>query len=242
MNGSSSRTLSAPLTCLMAVMAISCAEQIQATEVTAHVEVKVSGASKGRAQHANQDVVLWLTPVGDTTANMPTIKQGRYELAQKNKEFHPHLLVVPVGSIVDFPNQDPFFHNVFSLFNGRRFDLGLYESGTSRSVHFDRAGISFIFCNIHPEMSAVVVSLPTPYFATSTPEGSLVIHDVEPGTYDMHLWAVGSSDKLTSALVHRTTIEGVNADLGAFTVETTPPGSHKNKFGEDYDMHQPQQY
>ncbi len=223
-------------------MAIACVNRAQATEVTAHVEVKVTGANKGSALHGNQDVVLWLTPAGDTAANMPALKQGHYELSQKNKEFHPHLLVVPVGSIVDFPNQDPFFHNVFSLFNGRRFDLGLYESGTSRSVHFDRAGVSFIFCNIHPEMSAVVVSLPTPYFATSTPEGLLIIHGVEAGSYDMHLWAIGSSDKLSAAPVHRTSITGDNVDLGTFTVETTPPGSHKNKFGEDYEIQGPQQY
>jgi plastocyanin len=228
--------------CLLASMAIAFALRVHATEVTAHVEVRVAGASKDRAQHGNQDVVLWLTPVDATAAQLPAGNQERYQLTQKNKEFHPHLLVVPVGSIVDFPNQDPFFHNVFSWFNGRKFDLGLYESGTSRSVHFDRAGVSFIFCNIHPEMSAVVVSLPTPYFATSTPEGSLVIHDVKPGSYDMHLWAVGSSDKLTSALVHTATIEGDNVDLGSFTVQTTPPAAHKNKFGEDYDMPQPQQY
>jgi plastocyanin len=223
-------------------MSVACATQAHATEVTAHVEVRVSGTSKGRAPRGNQDVVVWLTPVGDAAALMPAVKPGRYHLVQKNKEFHPRLLVVPVGSIVDFPNQDPFFHNVFSLFNGRRFDLGLYESGTSRSVHFDRAGVSFIFCNIHPEMSAVVVSLPTPYFATSTTEGSFVIHGVEPGSYDMHLWAVGSSDKLASAPVHRTTIEGDSADLGIFTLDTNSQGPHENKFGEDYDMQQPQQY
>jgi plastocyanin len=187
-------------------------------------------------------VVVWLTPVGDTEAHVPGVRPSHYQLVQKNKEFHPRLLVVPVGSVVDFPNQDPFFHNVFSLFNGRRFDLGLYESGTSRSVHFDRAGVSFIFCNIHPEMSAVVVSLPTLYFAISTTGGSVVIHGVEPGSYDMHLWAVGSSDKLMSAHVHRTTIEGDSADLGTFTVDATPQGAHKNKFGEDYDIQQPQQY
>jgi plastocyanin len=228
--------------CLLASIAVACSIKAKAAEVTAHVEVKVAAASKGRTPHGNQDVVLWLTPVGATAAQMPATTQRRYQLAQKNKEFHPHLLVVPVGSVVDFPNQDPFFHNVFSWFNGRKFDLGLYESGTSRSVHFDRAGISFIFCNIHPEMSAVVVSLPTPYFATSTPEGILVIHDVKPGSYEMHLWAIGSSDKLSSALVHAATIEGDNVDLGTFTVETTPPGPHKNKFGEDYDTDQPQQY
>ena len=88
-------------------------------------------------------------------------------LVQKNKSFEPHILVVPAGSMVEFPNRDPFFHNVFSLFEGKRFDLGLYEAGTSRMVRFDRPGISYIFCNIHPEMSAVVITMATPLYAIS---------------------------------------------------------------------------
>jgi plastocyanin len=89
---------------------------------------------------------------------------GSFTLLQKNKMFTPHLLVVPVGSSVAFPNADPFFHNVFSLFDGRRFDLGLYEAGSTRSVVFSREGVSYIFCDIHSEMSAVVIALATPYY------------------------------------------------------------------------------
>ena len=74
---------------------------------------------------------------------------GRYTLLQKNRTFIPHLQVIPAGSVVQFPNADPFFHNVFSLFNGKRFDLGLYEAGSSKSVTFPREGVSYIFCNIH---------------------------------------------------------------------------------------------
>ena len=81
--------------------------------------------------------------------------------------FTPHLLVVPVGATVAFPNADPFFHNVFSLFDGKRFDLGLYEAGSSRNVHFERKGISYIFCNIHPQMAAIVIALTTPLWATA---------------------------------------------------------------------------
>src|SRR5246127_2367910 len=103
--------------------------------------------------------------------------------------FTPHLLVVPMGSQVEFPNQDPFFHNVFSLFNGKRFDLGLYESGTSRAVRFDREGVSYIFCNIHPEMGAVVLALNTPYYAVSGAAGMVTIHNVPPGSYRLHLWS-----------------------------------------------------
>jgi hypothetical protein len=109
-------------------------------------------------------------------------------------------------------------------------------------VHFDRPGVSFIFCNIHPEMSAVVVSVPTPYFASSAPDGSLVVPNVTPGTYDMHLWAIGSGDNLSSAQSQRIVVEGTSTDLGVFTVQTSPVGPHKNKFGDDYDLQHPRQY
>ena len=75
--------------------------------------------------------------------------------------------MIPAGGKVEFPNHDPFFHNVFSLFDGKRFDLGLYESGTTHFVQFDKPGISFIFCNIHAQMNAVVIALNTPYYAIS---------------------------------------------------------------------------
>src|SRR5882762_1954412 len=100
----------------------------------------------------------------------------------------PHVLVVPVGSAVDFPNRDPFFHNVFSLFDGKRFDLGLYEAGASNSVRFDRLGVSFLFCNIHPEMSAVVIAVDTPYYGVSDRAGNITVSGVPDGTYEVHVW------------------------------------------------------
>ena len=120
-------------------------------------------------------------PVSSKAANPP-------QLLQRNKTFEPHVLIVPLGTMVEFPNQDPFFHNIFSLYDGRRFDLGLYESGTKRSVKFDRPGVSFLFCNIHAEMSAVVLSVDTPYFALSDRNGNVTIRDVPDGRYQMHVW------------------------------------------------------
>ena len=208
----------------------------QATEVTAQAKVKFTGASSKSEHRSNDGVVLWLTTVD---AALPARSSGQtrnhFQLAQKNKQFVPHLLVVQTGSVVDFPNFDPFFHNVFSYFNGKRFDLGLYESGSSRSVHFDRPGISYIFCNIHPEMSAVVVSVPTPYYATSSSSGSLVIRDVAPGNYTMHVWAMGNSDASLAAIGRRITVSGESIDLGTLALEESAPGPHKNKFGQDYE-------
>src|SRR5215472_18187758 len=127
------------------------------------VTIQVSPIS-GKA-HAPAAVV-WLDPV-DTSGAVSAATPGRFTLLQKNRMFTPHLLVIPVGSTVLFPNADPFFHNVFSLFNGKRFDLGLYEAGSSREVVFSKPGVSYVFCNIHPAMSAVVLSLTTPLYATA---------------------------------------------------------------------------
>ncbi len=214
----------------------------QPTEVTAQAQVHFSGA-KVSEHHSNEGVVLWLTPIDvPLPPQVPGQPGNRPLLAQKNKQFVPHLLVVQVGSTVDFPNLDPFFHNVFSQFNGKRFDLGLYESGSSRSVHFDRAGVSYIFCNIHPEMSAVVVSVPTPYFAMSTAAGNLTIHDVAPGTYMMHVWAMGSSDSDLATAGRRISVSGTTVDLGTIALQESLQGPHKNKFGEDYNTSKPSSY
>ena len=160
----------------------------------------------------------------------------RLRLLQKDKRFEPHVLVVPVGAAVEFPNHDPFFHNVFSLFEGKRFDLGLYEAGTSRLVHFDRPGVSYIFCNIHPEMSAVVVALKTPYFAISDAAGKIAVTRVPVGRYVMQVWAEGVSAENLKAMNREITVSGVEHALGVIrVVEDAPPAPHKNKYGRDYD-------
>jgi hypothetical protein len=150
--------------------------------------------------------------------------------------FMPHLLVVPTGSQVEFPNMDPFFHNVFSLFNGRRFDLGLYESGTSRSVRFDREGVSYIFCNIHPEMGAVILALSTPYYGISGENGVVVLHNVPPGSYRLNIWSENGqvlNPGVSSKLVE---VANETVHLGDITLQKKANllANHKNKFGDDY--------
>ena len=93
--------------------------------------------------------VVWLETVEPVT---PTAASG-VVLDQRNLDFSPNILVVQVGTIVDFPNHDRVFHNVFSFHDGKKFDLGLYPVGTLRKVRFDHPGLSRIFCNIHPNMS-----------------------------------------------------------------------------------------
>jgi plastocyanin len=190
------------------------------------------------------NVVVWLTPV--KTGVLPGVMPARqtvYRLVQKDKMFTPHLLVVPTGSQVEFPNKDPFFHNVFSLFNGKRFDLGLYESGTSRSVRFDREGISYIFCNIHPEMGAIVLALNTPYYGISGENGSVTINNVPPGSYRLNVWS--ENGQLANGDEQRIMqVSSETTRLGNITIQTATDAlaNHKNKFGEDYQPNREPKY
>jgi plastocyanin len=183
------------------------------------------------------DVVAWLKPVGREDWQ-PVIApvQGKVRLIQQHKSFQPHVLVVPVGTLVDFPNRDPFFHNVFSLFDGKRFDLGLYEAGATNSVRFDRVGVSFLFCNIHPEMSAVVVAVDTPYSAISDRAGNIAIPNVADGKYELHLWYERSLPEDLQRLTRTVVISAGNRSLGEIAVPENPSFSaaHKNKYGQDY--------
>jgi hypothetical protein len=162
------------------------------------------------------------------------------QLVQKDKMFHPSLLVIPVGGKVEFPNHDPFFHNVFSLFEGKRFDLGLYESGTTRFVQFDKSGISFIFCNIHAQMSAVVIALATPYYAMSDARGDLSIPNVPPGRYEVQIFHSSVAPDELRALNREITVAPGATSLGTFTLaESDFAVGHKNKYGRDYDRPEP---
>lgn len=162
-------------------------------------------------------------------------------LTQKNKMFEPHMLVVTRGSTVDFPNRDPWFHNVFSLFNGKRFDLGLYEAGSSRTVHFDREGVSFIFCNIHPEMSAVVVVLGSSYFAATNKAGDFTISNVPPGSYALHVWNENALPAVLQALSRQIQVGDNGHAVGTIRLAVSKPSSvpHKNKYGQDYEPPSP---
>lgn len=200
----------------------------------AHVEVTKTGH---RLKDSSQ-AVMWLTPVG--TAVKPQQQTQIPQLVQKNKSFRPSLLVIPAGGKVEFPNHDPFFHNVFSLFEGKRFDLGLYESGTTRVVQFDKPGISFIFCNIHAEMSAVVIALTTPYYAISDAHGNLAIPDVPPGRYQLQIFHAGVAPDALRAMAREITVSPGQTALGTFALaESEVSVSHKNKYGGDYDRPEP---
>jgi plastocyanin len=208
----------------------------QESALKAHVEVTRNGHHVKDASKA----VVWLTPLG-VTADPPAQKPSEIpQLVQHNKMFEPSLLVVPVGGKVEFPNRDPFFHNVFSMFEGKRFDLGLYEGGTTRFVQFDKPGISFIFCNIHAQMSAVVIALATPYYAISDVHGDLSIAGVPPGRYELQVFHSSVAPDALHALTREVRVTSGTTTLGTFTLaETDVVLAHKNKYGRDYDPPEP---
>jgi hypothetical protein len=204
-------------------------------------QVTVAGKVEFSASSSKQPdvsgVVVWLDPVGHQLDVKLPSRPPRRQLLQKNKTFSPHLLVVQVGSPVDFPNQDPFFHNVFSLFDGKRFDLGLYEAGATRTVVFNKPGISYIFCNIHPEMSAVVIALTTPYYGISQRNGSIEISNVPPGRYELYVWHERVLPETLNNLTHAVVISDASSSLGVIHLaeQRSLSQSHKNKYGKDYD-------
>jgi plastocyanin len=211
---------------------LACAQDVT---VTGDVALLNSG-KKSKARGAD-NVVLWLTPVGSATSSPLAALQDsrRPRLVQRNKSFEPHVLVVPVGSSVEFPNRDPFFHNVFSLFEGKRFDLGLYEAGTTRNVVFDKPGISYIFCNIHSEMSAVVIAVSTPYYGISDQRGRVAIPHVPPGRYTLRIWYEETLPEELNKWTREVTISEDASSLGAMRLPATyMPQGHQNMYGHDY--------
>lgn len=224
--------------CISAAIAVA-----QGSDVSVHLEVDQAPRHAPAAQGA-----VWLVPQAPLSprAEKQTLnpQPQSYQLLQKGKEFHPHLLVVPVGSNIEFPNQDPFFHNVFSLFEGKRFDLGLYEAGSSRTVRFDREGVSYIFCNIHPEMGAVIITLRTPYYALLDQDRTAVLHNVPDGEYLVKVWSEDATEESLRAAERK--IEVKAGKIESYSLHLTArPGSamtHKNKFGEDYPPQPAQTY
>ena len=112
---------------------------------------------------------------------------------QRNEAFVPHVLAITTGTVVDFPNSDRFYHNVFSLSKTARFDLGRYAVGNSKSVRFDRPGIVRVFCDIHSHMNAFILVFSHRFFAVTDTDGRYRIDGVPAGTYNVVAWNEGTA-------------------------------------------------
>lgn len=144
----------------------------------------VDGSSR---EDEYRNVVVYLR--SDTPLPPPSQSgEQTFKMAQEGESFIPHVLPIPVGSTVEFPNMDPIFHNVFSLSGARTFDLGRYPQGDSKSVKFDRPGIVPVFCHIHSDMSAIILVLDNPWFAMPDANRHYRISDIPPGSYTLVAW------------------------------------------------------
>ena len=200
-------------------------------------EIRLTQADSGTAVSDASRVVVWLVPMDTLRPIRFSPERRGYRMAQRDKTFEPNLLVVPIGSVVDFPNLDPWFHSVFSLYRGKRFDLGLYEAGSQKEVRFDRPGVSYVFCNIHPEMAAVVLTVDSEFYGISDKVGHISIAAVPPGRYLVRVWSENATPEALQALERPIVIDNGSHSIPTISIPVTMQIStkHKNKFGRDYD-------
>lgn len=195
----------------------------RAADVRGHLTLLEKGSRSG------DDVgtaVVWLEGgPGDRRAPIQA------EISTAEKAFSPHVLVVPVGSTVAFPNHDPFNHNVFSLSEEQPFDLGLYGRGEARSIRLERAGIIRVYCNVHSQMSALLVVRDGPYFVQPSGDGSFLLPTVPPGHYILHAWHERAPELTRPLDVPAAGLADVALELDARGYRFKP---HLNKYGQPY--------
>lgn len=207
---------------------------VHAADVKGQVELAGSREARAARKRDYSGVAVWLVPL-QPGPSLPG-PQPPATMIQKNKAFLPHVLAIQEGAAVDFPNYDPIFHNAFSNYDGRVFDLGLYPPGTSRRVTFDRPGIVRVFCNIHASMSAVIVVVATPWFTVTGPSGLFTVRDVPAGLYSLHFFHERATAGSLNSLRRVVSILPPVVDLGLVRISEAGylPLPHKNKYGLDY--------
>jgi len=174
------------------------------------------------------NTVVYLTPADGRLLRAPAVK---VPIAMNGKEFRPHVRVVTPGSSVEYPNQDPFSHNIFSTAPGAAFDLGTYPNGVSRAATFRKTGAFPIYCNIHARMTAYVVVVPTPYFSQAGADGRWLLDRVPAGKYELHVWHERAPESITAVDVAAAGLANLMTMLDA---RGFVAAEHKNKFGKEY--------
>lgn len=172
--------------------------------------------------------VVWVV---DAAAAKQAAASAKPKIASKGKRFEPHVAAVPVGGTVQFPNLDGIYHNVFSLSEKARFDLGLYRNGASRAMSFENPGVVRIYCNIHPQMAALLVVMDGAIWAQAGPDGTAVLANVPSGKATVHAWDEKGGDFTTSV-----DVSGASPTPLAIALDGSSwrESGHKNKYGKDY--------
>ncbi len=164
-----------------------------ASAKTGTISGKISFAKKSRLRNKRKEFVKVVVSVEDIELADDDLASARSSrdmpvIDQKDMTFRPHVLPVLVGETVDFPNSDPLFHNVYSNYEVKRFDLGMYPKGQSKQIVFDKPGIVELRCKVHSEMQAFILIKKNPYFATVQRDGSFRIENVPIGAHTLEFW------------------------------------------------------
>lgn len=208
---------------------------ILAARVEAQATASVSGQvtileRPGETTEDFGNVIVYLEPASATGRAKPSSPATNTVINLQSRQFRPRVSVVVEGSRVAFSNQDPFSHNVFSKANGG-FDTGVYGRGKTRDNVFQSAGVYPLYCNVHPRMTAYVVTLRTPYYVQASVDGRFTLDAVPPGRYVLHVWHDRTTEVARDLTVPAAGVAGVRVALDARGYKYV---QHKNKFGRDY--------
>lgn len=183
--------------------------------------VKVSEAD---GKPATADVIVYVVGFNEPPGKDTTT------IAQRGRKFVPDLVGITVGELVEFPNFDPFLHNVFSQSQPRKFDLGSFKRGETKEKNFPAPGVVDVYCNIHPEMAATILVLPNRRHVQARPDGTYVIDGVPPGDWQVFAYTRRASKPVSA----RVTVQA-GADVTVdFSIVRGPEPAHLNKYGEKY--------
>ena len=192
------------------------------------VSGQVAFLTKRGQNPVKNETLIWLDPIGGKPSRRtaPT-----FTMTTRSKAFLPHVVAVPAGATINFPNEDPIAHNLFSLTPGNTFDLGLYRKGPGKPHKFEAPGVVNIYCNVHPNMSAVVHVMSTPYYGFADANGNYSF-DVPPGKYRVTAWNEQGGTVTKDIEVGANGLP--SAPLITIDSRNFRQSQHKNKFGQTY--------
>jgi plastocyanin len=206
---------------LFALVAVALAVPAAAGTITGRVELVDKPGRRGDIS----EVVVYI----DDVKVKP--RPATASVVMKGKAFSPHVVAVPVGGTVEFPNEDPIFHNAFSVSGPNKFDLALYKRPKTGAQTFLHPGVVKVYCNIHPQMSAVVVVVDSPYFTKVGSDGTFTVENVPAGKHVLKAWHERAGDAAVEVTVPERGAATAALRLDATTWKRV---QHKNKFGKDY--------
>jgi plastocyanin len=177
-----------------------------------------------------ENVVVFLERVGTDPVQASAPRTTNSVIALEKRQFSPRVRVIVTGSRIEFPNQDPFSHNVFSKTNGG-FDTGSFGRGKTRDQVFRDAGVYALYCNVHPRMTAFVITLGTPHYAQAGLDGRFTLEGVPPGQYRLHVWHDRATERVQDLTVPAGGARNLRVQLDARGYRYV---QHRNKFGQAY--------